>query len=150
MNKRNVKIMATIAMVLQVLAAVLGFGVVAAQKTLVPVFIGAPGESKIMAFPLLLLFIVLQLIIYIVFFNISREENNKIACIVLIILSVLLAIMTVFGNVWGNYIYSRMGARALAEYSMVTTIVSYVNTLLGMPAQVLFYIACGRYTSYAE
>ena len=43
--------------------------------------------------------------------------------------------------------HSRQGAAALGAYSSITTLINYVNTLLVIPAEALFYIACGRYTA---
>ena len=150
MNNGRIKVMSTIALILQTLAVVAGLGIVVLQKTLTRTFMSTPTDSKIMVFPISLFFVIVQLIIYIAFFSISQKEGNRVIGIVLIILSIILAVMSVFGNVLGNIIYSRKGAEALALYSSVTSIMSYVNTLLAIPAEALFYIACGRYTSKME
>ena len=67
--------------------------------------------------------------------------------IILIILSIVLSVVSVFGSVLVNIFYSRQGAAALGAYSSITTLINYVNTLLVIPAEALFYIACGRYTA---
>ena len=150
MNSGSVKVMSTIALILQVLAVVAGLVIVVLQKPLSRAFMSMPTDSKTMVFPISLFFVILHLIIYIAFFSISQKEGNRVIGIVLIILSIILAIMSVFGNVLGNIIYSRKGTEALALYSSVTSIMSYVNTLLAIPAEALFYIACGRYTAKME
>ena len=150
MNSGSVKVMSTIALILQMLAVVAGLVIVVLQQLLSRAFMSMPTDSKTMVFPISLFFVILHLIIYIAFFSISQKEGNRVIGIVLIILSIILAIMSVFGNVLGNIIYSRKGAEALALYSSVTSIMSYVNTLLAIPAEALFYIACGRYTSKME
>lgn len=150
MDKGNIKVMAIIALILQALATVAGFAIVVLQKSLLRAFMGIPNDSNIMVFPVTLFFVVLQLIIYIAFFSISRKEGNRIMGIILIIVSIILAIVSVFGNVFGNIFYSRQGVEAVAGYSGVTTLISYVNTLFAIPAEALFYIACGRYTSKPE
>lgn len=150
MNSGSVKVMSTIALILQMLAVVAGLVIVVLQKPLSWAFMSMPTDSKTMVFPISLFFVILHLIIYIAFFSISQKEGNRVIGIVLIILSIILAIMSVFGNVLGNIIYSRKGAEALALYSSVTSIMSYVNTLLAIPAEALFYIACGRYTAKME
>lgn len=141
---RSIKIMAMIAVILQALATVLGFAVVVLQKTLLKAFMSMPRDSDSIVFPIALIFVVLQLIIYIAFFSISRKEGSRVACIILIILSVIFSIISVFGNVLGSFLYSRNGVEAIAGYSGVTTLISYVNTLFAIPAEALFYIACGR------
>ncbi|MCR5000194.1 MAG: hypothetical protein K6A71_00200 [Lachnospiraceae bacterium] len=150
MNKRSIKIMALIAMILQALAAVIGIGMVAMQKTLLKGFMGGSMDMKTTVFPVALIFVIFQLIIYIVFFSISQREDNRFVGIVLIVLSVILAIVSVFGNVLGTFFYSRQQIEALAGYSGITTLMSYANTLFVIPAEALFYIACGRYTSKPE
>ena len=150
MNKRSIKIMALIAMILQALAAVIGIGMVAMQKTLLKGFMGRSMDMKTTVFPVALIFVIFQLIIYIVFFSISQREENRFVGIVLIVLSVILAVVSVFGNVLGSLFYSRQQVEALAGYSGITTLMSYANTLFVIPAEALFYIACGRYTSKPE
>lgn len=150
MNRRSIKVMAIISVILQTVAAVAGFGIVVFQKTLVRAFMRIPTDSKIMVFPVTLLFVVVQLIIYIAFYSISQKEGDRVTVIILIVLSIILAVMSVFGNVLGSFIYSRKGAEAVAVYSSVTSIMSYINTLFVIPAEALFYIACGRYTSKPE
>ena len=120
------------------------------QKILVRAFVNMPTDSKIMVFPASLLFVILQLFIYIAFFSISQKEGNSIAGIVLIVLSVMLAVTSVFGNAVGSVIYARMGVEAVAVYSSITSITSYINALLVIPAEAVFYIACGRYTAKSE
>ena len=80
----------------------------------------------------------------------SQKEGNSIAGIVLIVLSVMLAVTSVFGNAVGSVIYARMGVEAVAVYSSITSITSYINALLVIPAEAVFYIACGRYTAKSE
>ena len=150
MNRRSIKVMAIISVILQTVAAVAGFGIVVFQKTLVQAFMRIPTDSKIMVFPVTLLFVVVQLIIYIAFYSISQKEGDRVTVIILIVLSIILAVMSVFGNVLGSFIYSRKGAEAVAVYSSVTSIMSYINTLFVIPAEALFYIACGRYISKPE
>lgn len=150
MNKRSIKIMALVAMILQALAAVIGIGMVAMQKTLLKGFMGRSMDMKTTVFPVALIFVIFQLIIYIVFFSISQREENRFVGIVLIVLSVILAVVSVFGNVLGSLFYSRQQVEALAGYSGITTLMSYANTLFVIPAEALFYIACGRYTSKPE
>ena len=150
MNKRSIKIMALIAMILQALAAVIGIGMVAMQKTLLKGFMGRSMDMKTTVFPVALIFVIFQLIIYIVFFSISQREENRFVGIVLIVLSVILAVVSVFGNVLGSLFYSRQQVEALAGYSGITTLMSYANTLFVIPAEALFYIACGRYTFKPE
>ncbi len=150
MKNGSIKIMSIIALILQTLAVVAGLGTVVWQKILVRAFVNMPTDSKIMVFPASLLFVILQLFIYIAFFSISQKEGNSIAGIVLIVLSVMLAVMSVFGNAVGSVIYARMGVEAVAVYSSITSITSYINALLVIPAEAVFYIACGRYTAKSE
>lgn len=150
MNKGSIKMMTMIAVILQALATVLGFAIVVLQKTLLKAFMNMHSEIDTIVFPLTLIFVVLQLIIYIAFFGISRKEGSRVTCIILIILSVILAIVSVFGNMLGSLFYSRQGVEAVAGYSGLTTLISFVNTLFAIPAEALFYIACGRYTSIPE
>ena len=150
MNKRSIKVMALIAMILQALAAVIGIGMVAMQKTLLKGFMGRSMDMKTTVFPVTLIFVIFQLIIYIVFFSISQREENRFVGIVLIVLSVILSVVSVFGNVLGSLFYSRQQVEALAGYSGITTLMSYANTLFVIPAEALFYIACGRYTFKPE
>ena len=150
MNKGRIKTMAIIALILQTLATVLGFVIVASQKTLLRSFMSMPDDSNTTVFPATLIFVVLQLMIYIVFFCISQKEGNMTTCLILIISSIILAIVSVFGNVLVNIFYSRRTVAALGAYSGITTLISYVNTLFAIPAEALFYIACGRYTAEQE
>ncbi|MCR5232725.1 MAG: hypothetical protein K6E53_02305 [Lachnospiraceae bacterium] len=150
MKNGSIKIMSIIALILQTLAVVAGLGTVVWQKILVRAFVNMPTDSKIMVFPASLLFVILQLFIYIAFFSISQKEGNSIAGIVLIVLSVMLAVTSVFGNAVGSVIYARMGVEAVAVYSSITSITSYINALLVIPAEAVFYIACGRYTAKSE
>ena len=150
MKNGSIKIMSIIALILQTLAVVAGLGTVVWQKILVRAFVNMPTDSKIMVFPASLLFVILQLFIYIAFFSISQKEGNSIAGIVLIVLSVMLAVTSVFGNAVGSVIYARMGVEAVAVYSSITSITSYINALLVIPAEAVFYIACGRYTAKME
>ena len=150
MKNGSIKIMSIIALILQTLAVVAGLGTVVWQKILVRAFVNMPTDSKIMVFPASLLFVILQLFIYIAFFSISQKEGNSIAGIVLIVLSVMLAVTSVFGNAVGSVIYARMGVEAVAVYSSITSITSYINALLVIPAEAVFYIACGRYTVKSE
>ena len=147
MNNGSIKIMTIIAVILQALATVLGFGIVALQKTLLHTFMRMPNDSSVTVFPIIMIFVVLQLIIYIVFLSISKKEGNRVVGIILIILSIVLSVVSVFGSVLVNIFYSRQGAAALGAYSSITTLINYVNTLLVIPAEALFYIACGRYTA---
>lgn len=144
MNNGSTKMMAIIAVSLQALATVLGLAIVVLQKTLLKAFTHILTDSNTIVFPLTLIFVALQLIIYIAFFSISQKEGNRVTCIILVILSVILAIVSVAGNMLGSLFYSRQGVEAVAGYSGLTTLISYVNTLFAVPAQALFYIACGR------
>ncbi|MCR5108695.1 MAG: hypothetical protein K6B28_11095 [Lachnospiraceae bacterium] len=150
MNKGSTKMMAMIAVGLQALATVLGLVIVVLQKTVLKAFMNVPSGSDTIVFPLALIFVALQLIIYIAFFSISRKEGNRVTCIILIIISIILAVVSVLGNVVGNIYYARQGVEAIAGYSGLTTLISYVNTLFAIPAEALFYIACGRYTYKPE
>ena len=70
---------------------------------------------------------ILQLILYIAFYRISQKEGNSILVIVLIILSIVFSIISVVGNTIGSIYYSKIaGAEAVAMYSSVTTLVSYL------------------------
>ena len=71
MKNGSIKIMSIIALILQTLAVVAGLGTVVWQKILVRAFVNMPTDSKIMVFPASLLFVILQLFIYIAFFSIS-------------------------------------------------------------------------------
>ncbi|HAF26931.1 MAG TPA: hypothetical protein DCG85_06410 [Lachnospiraceae bacterium] len=144
MNKKYVNVLALAAMILQTIAVVTGFGMVFMQKTLMPIFIGRAFEPDSPVIPPVLIFMALQLIIYIVFYCISAKDGYNFTVIVLIFLSILLAFVSVVGNVIGNIYFARMGAEKLAAYSSVSTLLSYVNTVFGAPAAPLFYIACGR------
>ena len=144
MNKKYVNVLALVAMILQTIAVVAGFGMVFMQKTFIPIFVGRAFELDSPVLPTALIFMVLQLIIYIVFYCISAKDGYNIAVIVLIFISILLAFVSVVGNNIGNIYYSRMGVEKLAAYSSINTLLSYVNTVFGIPAAPLFYIACGR------
>ena len=151
--KSNVKTLTIIALILQILAVLVSFIVIIMQERFIPLFTMADIDEKTKVYPILFFFMVSQLIIYIIFFNISnKEENeaNRILGIALIVICVALAIVSVFANVAGTIIYSRMGADTLVAYSSISTLVSYVNTLLSIPATAMFYIACGRYTIKRE
>ena len=146
MKKGKIKILAMIAMILQAIAVAAGIGIVVMQKSLVSVLMVRVSDSVKPVIPVTLIFMVLHLIIYIVFYSISQKEGNSIPVIVLIVISVILSILSVLGNMAGSFFYSRMGAEEIAAYSSVTTLVSYANSLFGIPAAPLFYIACGQYT----
>ena len=151
--KSNIKTLTMVSLILQILAVLVSFIVIIMQERFIPLFSMQMIDIKIKVYPIAFFFMVSQLIIYIVFFNIShKDENeaNRILGIVLIVISVALAIVSVFANVAGTIIYSRMGADTLVVYSSISTLVSYINTLLAIPATALFYIACGRYTAKAE
>ena len=151
MNNKNIKILATIAMILQTLNVVVGLGIVVLQKTLVSALMVRTSDPVRMVFPVTLVFIILQLIIYIAFYSISQKEGNYTLVIVLIILSIVLSIISVVGNAVFQIFYTRMvGVEAVAIYSSVTTLVSYSNVIFGIPAAPLFYIACGRYTAMKQ
>ena len=146
MNNGNIKTLAMIAMILQVIAVAGGFVIVVMQKLLVSAFMVRMSDAMKPVVPVTLFFMILQLIIYIIFYRISQNEGNKPQVIMLIVVSVFFSILSVVGNMAGSYFYSRMGAEAIATYSSVTTLVSYANLLFGIPAAPLFYIACGQYT----
>jgi hypothetical protein len=145
MNKGKIKTLAMIAMILQAIAVVLGLGIVVLQKTLVSALMVKISDSMSPVIPVTLFFMALQLIIYIVFYCISQNEENGSRVIVLIIVSIILSVLSVFGSAIGSFYYSRVGLEIVAIYSSVTTLVSYANTLFGIPAAPLFYIACGQY-----
>ena len=148
MNNKNIKILIRIALILQALNVVVGLGIVVLQKTLVSKFMIRTLDSAGMVFPVTLVFMVFQLIIYIAFYRISQKEGNSISVIVLIIISIVLSIISVVGNSVVTILYSRLvGVEAVAVYSSVTTLVSYSNVIFGIPAAPLFYIACGQYTA---
>ena len=151
--KSNIKTLTMVSLILQILAVLVSFIVIIMQERFIPLFTMQMIDIKIKVYPIAFFFMVSQLIIYIVFFNIShKDENeaNRILGIVLIVISVALAIVSVFANVAGTIIYSRMGADTLVVYSSISTLVSYINTLLAIPATALFYIACGRFTAKAQ
>ena len=148
MNNGNIKTLATIAMILQGLNVALGLGIVVLQRTLVSALMIKSLDSAGTVFPITLVFMILQLILYIAFYRISQKEGNSILVIVLIILSVVFSIISVVGNTIGSIYYSKIvGVEAVAMYSSVTTLVSYSNVIFGIPAAPLFYIACGQYTA---
>ena len=60
--------------------------------------------------------------------------------------SVLFSLASTWIETFGIVLYSRKGADALAKYSGVSQLVSYVRQGCGVPAAALFYLACGRYT----
>ena len=150
MNKGSIKVLATIAVILQALTAAAGVVIVVLQKTVLRAFMNMPSDSMVTVFPLTLVFVFVQLIIYIAFFSISQKEGSRVMAFILIIFSVILAVVSVFGNMLASIFYSRQGVAAVGGYSGITTLISYVNTLFGVPANALFYIACGRYTAGSE
>ena len=146
MNKGKIKILAMITLILQAIAVAAGVGIVVMQKTLVSALMTQMSDSMKPVIPVTLFFMALHLIVYVVFFSISQNEGNNTLVIVLIVVSVMLSVLSVFGNMAGSFYYSRVGVEAVAIYSSVTTLVSYANSLFGIPAAPLFYIACGQYT----
>lgn len=74
---RSIKMMAMIAVILQALATVLGFAVVVLQKTLLKAFMSMPRDLNNLVFPIALIFVVLQLIIYIAFFQYFPERRQQ-------------------------------------------------------------------------
>ncbi|MCR5355990.1 MAG: hypothetical protein K6E63_01160 [Lachnospiraceae bacterium] len=147
MNKGITKILALIALILQAIAVTAGIGIVIMQKTLVSSLMVRTSDTVRPVIPVTLLFMALQLVIYVAFFNISKNEGNKPLVVVLVVVSVVLSVLSVVGNAAGSFYYSRVGVEAVAVYSSVTTLVSYANTLFGIPAAPLFYLSCGRYTA---
>lgn len=148
MNNGNIKTLATIAMILQGLNVALGIGIVVLQRTLVSALMVKTLDSARTVFPITLVFMILQFLIYYAFYSISQKEGKDILVIVLIILSIVFSIISVVGDAIGSIFYSRVvGLEAVAMYSSVTTLVSYSNVIFGIPAAPLFYIACGQYTA---
>ena len=151
--KNNTRMLTTIALVLQILTVLVSFIVIIMQKKLMPIFVMASLDEAIKVYPVQFFFMITQLIIYMIFFGMSqneKNESNRTGAIILIVISVALAIVSVFANLAGTVIYSRMGQETLVTYSSISTLISYVNTFLGLPATALFYMACGRFTIKTE
>ena len=62
MNKKYVNVLALVAMILQTIAVVAGFGMVFMQKTFIPIFVGRAFELDSPVLPTALIFMVLQLV----------------------------------------------------------------------------------------
>ena len=77
MNNGNIKTLATIAMILQGLNVALGIGIVVLQRTLVSALMVKTLDSARTVFPITLVFMILQLLIYYAFYSISQIEGKS-------------------------------------------------------------------------
>jgi hypothetical protein len=146
MNEKKFSVLALVALILQAIMTLIGIIMVIMQKTLLPKFYGQLYDADRMIFPSAPVFMVLMLAIYFIFFFISREEGNKTGVILLVVFAVLISLLNGFVNTLVIRFYSRFGTEAVAAYTALTSLISSIH-FLGLPASVLFYVACGRYTA---
>ena len=151
MTHNPTKILATLALAIQALGVMLAVVAIFLQDRLLPLFMGHTPESKGLVFPVSLLSMAVQLVIFLIFvFAQQNNERNIALCVILVVASVLFSLASVWIETLGVILYSKQGADTLARYSGVTNMVSYVRQACGVPAVALFYIACGRYTVKSE
>ena len=151
--KRNIETVTIAALILQLLTVLASLVVIIMQKRLLPLVSSPVVDVKTMVYPMQFFFMISQLIICMIFWSISNkeeDESNRTLGIVLIVISVALAIVAVVANMVATLIYARMGVEILSVYASVSTLISYINTVFGIPAAALFYIALGRYTIKRE
>ncbi len=143
------KILSTITLMLQVLAVLISFGIIAMQKTITDNFFSTVKYDK-MIYPSSFAFMIISLVMYIVFFNISHNgisPNKKTIAVILVILSVILNLLSMPANSISNIYYSRLGVDALAMHSFVSSYLNFPAGLFAGPATAIFYFACGRYAA---
>lgn len=153
MTHNPTKTLATLALAIQALGVMLAVVVIFMQDKLLPLYMGHTPEKKGIVFPVALLTMVVQLVIYLVFvcaLQNRESEKNVVLCVILVVVSVLFSLASTWIETFGVIIYSKLGAETLARYSGVTNMVSYVRQACCVPAVALFYLACGRYTVKAE
>jgi len=146
MNEKKYSTLGLIAVILQGIAVLGAACVIVFQRALLPFYTVSDLEYTGLIIPVAVIFMVLDLVIYIVFLLHSSAEGHKALVIVLIVVSALLTYISFVSGFVGTMIYSRMGEAYLVAYSGVSSLISF-TTLLTSPAVVLFYVACGRYTA---
>ena len=149
MNRKTTKILAILALDVQALGVMLAVVVMFLQNRLLPSLMGWTPKDTGIVFPVVLFSMVVQLVIYLIFVSSLQNKGNErniALCITLVAVSVLFSLASTWIETFGIVLYSRKGADALAKYSGVSQLVSYVRQGCGVPAVALFYLACGRYT----
>ena len=156
MNSKNIsyiKVLATIAMILQGTAVLMSVGVVMAQHALAELMRTPGSVNDVTVYPPSVVFKILIFILFFLFFRfalIAEKEIHRTGALLLIIFFFLFDISAVIASMVSNYYYSIHGEAALAMYSTVSALISYATIIFEIPAAPLFFIAYGRYAAQAS
>lgn len=147
MKDKTTRTIALIAMILQGLAVFAAIIVVMFQKPL-SALVSYHATSDIMVIPSTVIFLAVHLAIYVLMFWITQSEdseNKRILTIILVIISAVLGIVSLVGNVFESILLGRRGEDYLVRLTAVNSLVAYSTMLFTTAAAPLYYIACGRY-----
>ena len=145
------KTISTIVLVLQFLAVLLAFGIVAMQKSIVPVFFSRM-EYDGMVYPTALFTMTISLVFYAVFFimiNNEASDNKKNLAMIFLILYIIMSLLEFVASYFSSFFYSRISADALAMHSVVNSLL-ILPAFIATPTAPLFFFACGRYSVEAS
>lgn len=146
MNEKKYSTLGLIALILQGIGVLGTICIILFQRALLPIVVNIVPEYKGFIVPIEAMFMVFELVIYLVFYLHSSRDDNYALVIVLMALYVFLSFVSFFASRMGVMVYARLGESNLVAYSGVSNLINFMS-IFTLPAAPLFFIAGGRYTA---